>query len=330
MNTVHGLANIKATILAYSINQMGNELPTWEIEYPRLILAEANTHKMLSKNSFSSRAVPFPKMVEQLQGRPVRFGANQPGMQDKGEDFHKPVDIGPALGLKHAYMALPEEAWEFAKQAFTKFAKAYYDAGYHKQVYNRLIEAFQMQKTVITGTETDNFFWLRNDTAADPTIHELARCMQESKDATRPILLKPGQWHLPYIDWEFDQFGNQMFFLESDRQNVITLEQAIKISCARCAAVSYRNEGYDLAKSLQVYDNLVGGERKHASAFEHCATPITRRTGAYSNSVDPRSWEPGVTHMDREGKLWSGNLKGFIQYRKLIPGENYTRPQEDS
>jgi len=37
----------------------------------------------------------------------------------------------------------------------------------------------------------------------------------------------------------------------------------------------------------------------------------------------PDTWEGGITHMDREFNLWSGNLKGFIQYRKLIPGENY-------
>jgi hypothetical protein len=30
---------------------------------------------------------------------------------------------------------------------------------------------------------------------------------------------------------------------------------------------------------------------------------------------------PGITHQDREGQLWSGNLRGWIQHRKLIPNE---------
>ena len=38
----------------------------------------------------------------------------------------------------------------------------------------------------------------------------------------------------------------------------------------------------------------------------------------------PNTWEDGITHMDREKKLWSGNIKGFIQHRNTIPGENYT------
>ena len=112
---------------------------------------------------------------------------------------------------------------------------------------------------------------------------------------------------------------------------VLSVDEAIKISCARCAAVSYRNEGYGLEKSIEVYDRLVGDERKHASAFEHCATPM-REWGYYkgeytdyqqNNAWVPFTWEEGITHVDRQGNLWSGNLKGWRQYRKLIKGENY-------
>ena len=27
-------------------------------------------------------------------------------------------------------------------------------------------------------------------------------------------------------------------------------------------------------------------------------------------------------HMDKNFNLWSGNLRGWIQWRKLVPGEN--------
>ena len=106
----------------------------------------------------------------------------------------------------------------------------------------------------------------------------------------------------------------------------LTLEQAIKVSCARCAAVSYRNEGYDLAKSLEVYDRLVGSVRKHASAFEHQATPMQKSCVETAKDYFPDLWEAGVSHMDRDSFFWSGNLKGWIQYRKLIPDECYTKP----
>lgn len=327
MITVEGKCGIKATVLAHSISQAGVELITYELEYPRLILAELNTHRMLSRNSFSSRAVPFEKMIQQLSGRPVRFGANQAGMQDKGEDYNAPV-----RGTWGEAPVSPEMAWEDYRDQSIRAAKAFKEAGYHKQVYNRLLEPFQMMKTVISGTEWSNFWWLRDDEAADPTIAELARCMREAKEASTPNELKPGQWHLPYMDWMMDDDGEQVFFLKkgesyNDGITIITLDQALKISCARCAAVSYRNEGYGLEKSVELYDRLVGSDKKHASALEHCATPMKEMEFQVEYEVnvptDPSTWEEGISHMDKKGNLWSGNFRGFIQHRKTIKGENY-------
>jgi len=332
MITIEGLNGIKATVLAHSISQAGKEMITWEIEYPRLILAELNTHRQLSRNSYSSRAVPFLKMLEQLNGEPVRFGANQAGMQDKGEDFNAQVDIGSCMGLSHKFHVSPKEAWQHAKKTAIAISRVFFDAGYHKQVYNRLLEAFQMQKTVLSATETDNFFWLRDDDAADPTIRELARVMREAMEASRPNELASGEWHLPYI-WSAIRDNDSRkiigYIMNEGDLNIVgtpilTLEEAIKVSCARCAAVSYRNEGYDLAKSIEVYDRLVGSDKKHASAFEHCATPMMYADSFDALEMNPLTWEEGITHMDRQTKLWSGNLQGFIQYRKLIKGECYT------
>lgn len=361
MITINGKNGIKATILADSINKMGKRMITYELEYPRLILAELNTHKMLSKNSYSSRAVPFQKMIAQLNGEPVRYGQANPGMQDKGEDFDGKVLIPGYLFRAfweyvnhcHPYadphdlldgdklVVNAESAWEFHKFISIGIAGALNDAGYHKQVYNRLTEAHQMQKTVLSGTDMDNFFWLRDHGAADPTIHELARVMAEAKAASTPEFLMPGEWHLPYMDSIRDKFGKKQYFLKGANEigmptsQYLTLEDAIKVSCARCAAVSYRNEGYGLEKSLEVYDRLVGDDRKHASAFEHCATPIRdwgyypHSDPAYPNKVQynnlwiPMTWEKGITHVTREGRMYSGNLCGWIQFRKLIDGENY-------
>jgi hypothetical protein len=284
------------------------------------------THRMFSRNAASSRAIPFAKMVEQLNGRPVRFGANQAGMQDLGEDYDALVDVPYEDEFGEAYMVLkPEMAWLEARERAVEVAQAYADAGYHKQITGRLTEPFQMMKTIITATEVANFFWLRDDEAADPSIAELARCMKDSYEQSNPVELKAGQYHLPYItkDWALN---NQHYYLDESYSTEITLEQAIKVSCARCAAVSYRNNGYGLEKSLEVYGRLLGSDKKHASAFEHVATPM--KAPHFYNGINvhgvPGTWEEGVSHMDREGNLWSGNFKGFIQYRKMIDGENYT------
>ena len=316
--TVEGLYGIKATTLLDSVSTSDEHLTTFVVEYPRIILAEVNTHRMLSRNSASSRAIPFDKMVTQLTARPVRFGEANPGMQDKGEEFHQPVFYEGA----EEYFS-PEEYWEIAKDSAKKMARGYYRAGYHKQVYNRLTDHFQMMKTVISSTEWENFFWLRNHASADPTFAELARVMQQAMQESVPQTLLPSEWHLPYVTSRRDDNGKLEYWLDSETQ--LCESDALKVSAARCAAVSYRNTDYGLEKCRQVHDKLVGDDRKHGSAMEHQAKAMTGldANGEITLVTTPKTWEPGITHMDSEFNLWSGNFKGWIQYRKLIPGENY-------
>lgn len=345
MITITGKSGIKVTVLADSISQAGVRMITFEWEYPRLILAELNTHRALSKNSFSSRAVPFEKMLKSLNGIPVRFGEANPGMQDKGEAYNAPITLPiyselvdggyvPGVYVEDEEVFDSIEAWEYARDSAIKIAKAFYEAGYHKQVYNRLLEPFQMMKTIISGTEWGNFYWLRDDGSADPTLAELARCAKEAAALSKPELLKAGEWHLPYVDVSVVAGVRYYSISGNNTDNTggwvqsISLEQAIKISCARCAAVSYRNENYGLEKSLELYDRLVGSEKKHASALEHCATPIAPTVFEWSDKLRnvpfmPDSWEKGISHIDRNSNFWSGNLRGWIQHRKTVDGENY-------
>ncbi len=133
----------------------------------------------------------------------------------------------------------------------------------------------------------------------------------------------PLRWY--FTEFEM-RFCHTLLINMASTMLMIGLDEAIKISAARCAAVSYRNTDYTLEKSLQVYDRLVGAEKKHGSALEHQATPMEQTQQAYRNCPErPASWEDGVTHTDIKGNMWSGNFKGFIQHRKLIPGENYVK-----
>ena len=61
---------INAEIVAHSLSPQGDELISVLCTFPRIILAEVNTHRMLSKNTSSSRAIPFSKMVETIQNDP--------------------------------------------------------------------------------------------------------------------------------------------------------------------------------------------------------------------------------------------------------------------
>lgn len=331
MISIEGKYGIRATILAHSVSPDGIEMLTYELEYPRLILAELNTHRDKSRNSASSRAIPFQKMLEQLTARPVRFGQANPGMQDKGVDYEARIELPGVEANSRAggpVYAAAEEVWEEAKGAAIEFSGAFAAAGYHKQVYNRLLEPFQMMKTVMSGTEWNNFFWLRDDDAADPTIRELARVMLEAKEASKPITLYAGQWHLPYVETEYVGGAvGRVYFIrdEAGARVMLTKSEAIIVSCARSAAVSFRNVDYGLAKCKEVYERLVGDERKHASALEHQATPMAPMDDGdnwVNIPTDPRTWQHGVSHMDRKCRLWSGNLRGWVQFRKTIRGEN--------
>ena len=337
MKTIEGKSGIKATAICDSVSEAGIRATTFELEVPRIVWCEFLTHSMLARNAASSRAIPFEKMQMQLEGMPVRFGKKSSGMQDDGEN---------TTLINGLYT--PQEWWKLSKLSAVNFSRGFYEAGYAKQIFNRVTEPYQIIKAVVTGTEWANFFWLRNDDAADPTLHELARCMFEARESSVPMELDAGEWHLPYLHIRRDTdrpnrqkrqgfyaTGDMEYWLDEGMTEKISLEDAIKVSAARCAAVSFRKEDYSLEKSLEVYEKLVGADRKHASAFGHQCTPMKIFTG-WKNKTDtipvfncpnsPVTWEPGISHADRNGQLWSAMMRGFIQYRKLIPGENYEIP----
>jgi hypothetical protein len=328
---------ISAKILCDSINTQGNRFTTFEVEYPRIIHAELLTHRQLSRNCASSRAIPFDKMQQQLTGIPSRFGAAQRGMQDDGRDFDGVVLGAEIYDSWEGESDRPEltsyQAWEEAKESAMFYSKAFKEAGYHKQIYNRLTEPFQTIKAIISATEWDNWYWLRDDEMADPTIAELARKMKEAYDSSVPQLLKAGEWHLPYVDSRELGCGKEYTIIENSEELFLTLEQAIKVSCARCAAVSYRNEDYGLEKCLELYERLVGSDKLHSSSLEHCATPMNDYEFEWGVSVMnvpnmSGTWQEGISHVDREGNLWSGNLKNWIQYRKTVKGECYSKENQ--
>ena len=62
---------ISAKIIADSINPRGTRITTFELEYPRIIHSELMTHRMFSRNSASSRAIPVAKVIEMVEQNPA-------------------------------------------------------------------------------------------------------------------------------------------------------------------------------------------------------------------------------------------------------------------
>ena len=297
---------IKATVIQDSVSAVANvRLVTFELEYPRFIHAELMTHRQFSRNAASSRAIPIDKMVQHVldsPAYPLHWGANQAGMQAKAE-------------LEGQQKADAKYAWGEALMSAITWARQLSKLGLHKQIANRVTEPFQTMKTIVTATEWDNWFWLREHPDAQPEIHELARCMREAMDSSTPLAISASEWHVPYVDREFDADDDYHIHYFVGGQEV-SLEEARMVSASCCAQVSYRKTDDSLEKAKMVYSRLIDSEPVHASPVEHQATPMICTA---THLGDDRVWEPGITHVDRKGNYWSGNFQGWIQFRQLIP-----------
>lgn len=238
---------ISAKIVADSICENGKRLTTFEVVIPKYLVAEMNTHRMLSRNSASSRAIPVKAMIESITNSPslpVWWGASQAGMQADNQIDPDKIEQAKAL-------------WLEARDSAIGYAQKLLDLGLHKQITNRLLETWMETKIVATATDWSNFFLLRNHMDAQPEIHEAARQMQELYESNVPKFLNYGEWHLPYCDFDNDY----------------TLEQLKKVSASLCAQVSYRKTDFSLDKAIKIYDRLVVAFPPHFSPFEHQGTP---------------------------------------------------------
>lgn len=290
---------ISAKIITHSIAN-NIELITMELNYPRFIHSEVMTHRMFSRNASSSRAIPVEKVIEQVRNSPampIHWGKNQPGMQARQEV----LDIDTVKGI-----------WLSARVQAVDAAEWLMEENVHKQIVNRITEPFQWIKVIVTATEWDNFFKLRDHPDAQPEIQELARCMKKAMQLSKPTPLVAGEWHLPYIN-EDEICMAQVGYT---KPYCINLDDLIKCSVARCARVSYNNHDNsspDIEKDIALADRLL--EAGHMSPLEHQLTPML-----YNKLTDFNldNLEKGITHVDRERNLWSGNMRGWIQYRQLL------------
>ena len=211
---------ITSQIVADSNNKAGSRLTTYILEYPRYIHAELLTHRVFSKNSASSRAIPTQKFIEEVRSNPAiptHWGKNQSGMQANDE-----------LSLEE--IAQCQAEWLHARDLMIASVERLNELGLHKQITNRLLEPWFHMRIILSGTEFANFFALRAHKDAHPDLQKLAFMMLDQYNESKPQLLTNGQWHIP--------FGDQ---IDETRLTGNIEEQKIQIAIARCARVSYNN-----------------------------------------------------------------------------------------
>ncbi len=238
-----------ARVIADSIAPRGSRLVTIEAKMHRYVLAEFNTHRVFSRNSASSRAIPVSKQIAAVRNdpaMPLEWGSNQKGMQAGDELTGEDLEVA-------------KKVWLAARDAAVNAAEELAAVGLHKQVSNRLLEPFMWHTAIVTSTEWENFYQQRCSPLAQPEIRAVAEAMQEAMEASTPHPLDYGSWHTPYVDPDEGLGGEDM----------------LKISAARCARVSYLTQDgvRDVSKDIELYDRLTSASPMHASPLEHVARP---------------------------------------------------------
>ena len=135
-------------IIADSITKQGHRATTLILTFPRIVLAELATHRMLSKNSSSSRAEGIKHKIDRVDQQlfiPDKFSKNCKGMSNK-----EWLNDDQEIRVRSAH----SEYWDDTK----KFVKELAANDVHKQHANRYLESFEYITVIITGTEWENFF----------------------------------------------------------------------------------------------------------------------------------------------------------------------------
>lgn len=269
---------IKAKLILVSQNVVTKvPLYTFVLTYPRVILAEVNSHRMLSRNTASSRAIPARIQRERVINEPfvpLYVGLNQKGMQ-AGEEltgFSRAMALGIWKGARY-----PAAAAHWALQKL----------GVHKQVTNRLLEPWMWCEQIVTATDLKNLFKLRANAEAEPHFQILAEQMKEEMKTLPMQPLAYGDWHLPFITlWDRHQARTE------EKPGILSRLHILKmVSAARCARVSYALPT-DVPGLGGIQLDIALAQRLirsgHWSPFEHQATPLPQSTCYWGNL---RSWK---------------------------------------
>ena len=258
---------IECKVIADSV-MGGVRVTSVQVKYPRFILPQLNTHRVFSRSTASSRAVPTAKLIDMVRNNPVvpvHWGQNQAGMVAEQQMDGERIKAARVL-------------WSHAAETATNIAQELADIGVHKQVVNRILEPFMWAETIITATEWDNFFKLRIADDAQPEIQALAKAIRTAMDESVPV---NRVFHLPYLRED-----------ELDDNGFRTYTQKAKISAARCARVSYLNHNKQMPsveEDLKLADRLIAAG--HMSPFDHQA--MFNGNELYRNeNRNFRSWKP--------------------------------------
>lgn len=186
---------ITSKVVAHSINRWGDELISYLVTFPRIILSELNTHRMLTKNSASSRAIPFQKNLKSVIDNcfiPIAWQLDHPGMQgnqyiDRNEVFELDGFMKAAFHTLNTQEPAFQESPDYLKKAAVERKKL--DA--KLAIMEKYLTAYKYDKKTL-----DQWWLFARDKAVE------SACILHILGATKQIcnrILEPFMWHTVLI-----------------------------------------------------------------------------------------------------------------------------------
>lgn len=272
----------------------GPRLTTVLATFPRVLLAEQNTHRVFSRNTSSSRAIPVNVRCDSIEANPFVPAAF--GKAAKGMRAEENLDAESGEKARSIWLRLAQQAVDGARELAALKT--------HKEHANRVTEPYAWVSQLITSTEWENYFNLRTHPKAQPEMIIISTMIKELYDKNPPKPLSVGEWHLPFAPEEG---------LQEDR---------IRQSVARAAALSYERQAADKSLEEEIARHDMLRLHGHMSPFEHQArvanTDEILKHGLFA-------WD------EEEFNFVAKSIGNFsvpwLQYRKTLPGESVFRPQ---
>jgi hypothetical protein len=269
-------------ILADSIGPHGYRLTTFEVEFPRMVLADYTRHRALSYSFESTRARPTELLIEQVREDPY---VPQARKRAKGMGGGEPLGPWEQADFKMWWRKAARDAADNAERLLF----------IGKEHCGRILEPFAWISGIISGTEWENFFALRcppegeapdNKYPAQIELLIIASKQRELYRTNAPERLDYGDWHLPLV-------GIEEYTPDADRYWA-------HVAAGRIATISFKKH------------HLQGTPDEGAERWESKLAPLAH----WSPGEHPAKV---VGHNDP--LIDTGNFTGFKQLRKHYPGE---------
>lgn len=292
----------------------GERLTTMVVRFPRCVLSEFNTHRVFSRNSASSRARSMSVTIKELMEDPYipLFTRNQRGMGGKYltaaqrevavEEWLKARDAAVAAmfsliladtsggtvdgvsdadgGGSEDIVISADTIRDTYPQLLERYSQEYQDEettvlSVHKQNANRILEPFMWHEVIVSATDWENYFQLRDHDEAQPEIRAIARLMKDAMDASTPV---PVWAHTPFEDEGYRSAYASGADYDTEKMSdpdavLAEFMDAFMSSAGDCARVSYKSKlAQGSTDSTKLGYRLL--DAGHLSPFEHVAVPV--------------------------------------------------------